>query len=557
MFEKFWNNCFNDAINLKERFKLLEEQKWDELTIMNEFMIQLGHYSMLISGEDIAKENGRNIHDYADEISDILLQLCAFCNIKKIQKEDIKYKKIICNDEKVIVMNIMSLTGQIIETILEDKKYRFNKERFGYKNKNDFIVDRISKIISLVFSIIEHRKIDIINSFKTMCIDANSFIDKKLHEYEYPIVDLHASWIALNPIQGCPNSCKYCFLSGVNLTKTTPKILATPQETVYKLINSPYYYKDIPICIETETDAFATPSNIKYIEELLNELDRNKIMNLKVFITKCLIPDEFIKTIKFLESKKHKFLFFISYSGLENDIEIGINKQNIKNNFINLNKYNLPIVHYWRPFLPQNSDKEKILDVYNFVKKYAKCSVAIGLKVKESYKNNLKFWNALEEIDDTTCAESIWTQTAYKYIWGKSTIIDKEYPIFKTTSCAIAYATKNPEKEACYNSFVCKNDNRCPKEQRDMCLQFYKELKKVDVNYIVDILKKLDLIDKNSKYNIEINDTEKVITIHGVSLNTKDFSLLSLLTRYKIKANKSNSDYYWNSFINDAKQIII
>lgn len=29
MFEKFWNNCFNDAINLKERFKLLEEQKWD------------------------------------------------------------------------------------------------------------------------------------------------------------------------------------------------------------------------------------------------------------------------------------------------------------------------------------------------------------------------------------------------------------------------------------------------------------------------------------------------------------------------------------------------
>ena len=95
-------------------------------------------------------------------------------------------------------------------------------------------------------------------------------------------------------------------------------------------------------------------------------------MNLKVFITKCLIPNEFIKIIKSLENKKHKFLFFISYSGLENDIEVGINKENIKNNFINLNKYNLPIVHYWRPFLPQNSDKEKILEVYNFVKHYAK-----------------------------------------------------------------------------------------------------------------------------------------------------------------------------------------
>ena len=36
-----------------------------------------------------------------------------------------------------------------------------------------------------------------------------------------------------------------------------------------------------------------------------------------------------------------------------------------------------------------------------------------------------------------------------------------------------------------------------------MCLQFYKELEKIDVNYIVDILKKLDLIDENSKYNID------------------------------------------------------
>ena len=187
MFEKFWTNCFNDAIHLKERFKLLEEQKWDELTIMDEFIIQLGHYSMLISGDNIAKENGRNIYNYADEISDILLQLCAFCNIKKIKKDDIKYRKVTYSDEKVIVMNIISLSGQIIEAILEDKKYRFDKERFGYKSRRDFIVDRISKIFSLVFSIVEYRKIDIINSFKAMCIDANMFIDKKLCEYKIKI----------------------------------------------------------------------------------------------------------------------------------------------------------------------------------------------------------------------------------------------------------------------------------------------------------------------------------------------------------------------------------
>ena len=56
MFEEFWNVCFNKAINLKNKFKLLEEKSWDELTIMNEFMIQLGHYSMLVSGEKISEE---------------------------------------------------------------------------------------------------------------------------------------------------------------------------------------------------------------------------------------------------------------------------------------------------------------------------------------------------------------------------------------------------------------------------------------------------------------------------------------------------------------------
>ena len=345
------------------------------------------------------------------------MQLCAFCNFKKITRENIEYQKIICDDEKSTIMNIMSLTGQIIEVILEDKKYRFNKERKGFKNKDDFIVDRISKIFSLIFSLIEFRNINIIESFNMMYLDANRFINKKIGEYSSPVIDLHASWIAVNPIQGCPNNCKYCFLNGLNLTNVKPKILTTPNETVKMLMNSVYYYRNIPICIGTETDIFATPANIKYATELLEEIDRNNIMNLKVFITKCWIPDSFIETIKKLENKGHKFLFFISYSGLDNDIEKGINKENIKQNFIRLNRFNIPIVHYWRPFLSQNSEKEKILEVYNFVKDYAKCSVAIGLKVKESYKNNLCFWSELEKVEETVCAESIWPKDAYKAIW--------------------------------------------------------------------------------------------------------------------------------------------
>lgn len=557
MFEEFWDKCFDNAIKLKERFKFIEEKNWDALTIMNEFIIQLGHYSMLVSGQDIAKEEGRNIVDHADELSDILLQSCAFCNFIKIRKEDIIFKEMKCQDEKIAVMNITSLAGQIIETLLEEDGYRFKKPRKGFFNKKDFIVDKITKIFSIIFSIIEYRGIDIIKEFNSMCENANNFIDKRISQYKFPIVDLHASWIALNPIQGCPNSCKYCFLNGVNLTKRKPKVLATVEETVDQLLKSEFYHPDIPICIETETDGFATPDNIKYIENLLNELDRNNINNIIVFITKCYIPKNFMIKVKELEKKNHKFLFFLSYSGLDNDIEIGINKEHIKRNFIQLTKMNLPVIHYWRPFLPENSTKEKIMEVYNFVKKYALCSVAIGLKVKENYKDKLDFWKEIQDIKETTCAESVWTKNAYEYIWGDKVIIDKDYPIFKTTSCAIAYATNQSEQEACFKSNVCINDNRCPEKQRELCRKYYSKLKKVDENYVRDILLKLKLINKDTKYDIRVNNELKSIDIQGVELTTKEFSLLTLLTKYKVKANKSNSDYYWNSFINDTKQIII
>ena len=90
-------------------------------------------------------------------------------------------------------------------------------------------------------------------------------------------------------------------------------------------------------------------------------------MNPKIFITKCGITEEFITKVEELKNKGHKFVFFLSYSGLDKDIEIGIDKEKIKNNFIKLFKANLDIVHYWRPFIKENSSHDIVEKVYNFV----------------------------------------------------------------------------------------------------------------------------------------------------------------------------------------------
>lgn len=213
---------------------------------------------------------------------------------------------------------------------------------------------------------------------------------KQKYQYNfYPIVDMHSTWLVLNPIQGCPKKCKYCFLRERGLNQIAPIVLATPEEAVESLLNSKFYIEDMPLCLFSQTDAFATPSNIEYAKQLVKILMQKDIKNPIIFITKCSIPLEFIEFIDYYEKQGKQFVFFLSYSGLESNVEVGVNKKDIQDNFVLLSKYNKKIVHYWRPLIPENSRKDIIDEVYNFVKKYSITSVTIGLKITEDIMNNI------------------------------------------------------------------------------------------------------------------------------------------------------------------------
>ncbi len=374
--------------------------------------------------------------------------------------------------------------------------------------------------------------------------------------YKYPIIDLHASWLVLNPIQGCPNKCKYCFLNGVGLTGVKPNELVTPDETVKMLRESILYDEQIPICIESQSDAFATPLNIKYVKELIAKIHNYKIYNTLIFITKCNIPDDFIEYLKTFKELGHHFIFFLSYSGLDNDIELGIKKENIKNNFIKLNNNGFDIIHYWRPFIPQNSSKEKILETIDFVKRYAKCSIAIGLKAQSTFIDKIDFWKEIHEYPNAIYAESIWTKEAFENIYGNNSILNSTYPIFQTTSCAIAYVKKECDRNAFYDSKICRKYNKCPEKQRNICNNYYQsKIRNISKEKVMELLNNLNLNTNNIK--IDIDYEKRKITLKNIELGMKEFTYLTQLTRYKIVAKKINEDYYWNTSVNNAKQLKI
>ena len=169
---RFINECYNEAIELKEKFKITESKEWDKITVLLELGVQIGHVFDIKCNNDDLKEPMRNINKLGDEISDILLQTIYLGYLEEVHfKEEIDF-------EYSDINGIIVLYGQLAETIMEETNYRFKKERFGFITRLDFIKDRILKIYVLMINYAKENNIDVIKEFKKMKKDAEGFLKK-------------------------------------------------------------------------------------------------------------------------------------------------------------------------------------------------------------------------------------------------------------------------------------------------------------------------------------------------------------------------------------------
>jgi len=357
----------------------------------------------------------------------------------------------------------------------------------------------------------------------------------------YPIIDFHSTWLAVNPIQGCINKCDYCFLQSQNLTGIIPKIICSPQETIDKLLIHKYYKNDTPLAFFTQTDAFVTSKNIKYLKEILKIIEMKNIRNPIIFITKCRIPDSVIQMFSELQEKGFKIIAYLSYSGLENDIEKGINHENIRQNFINLFENQIPIIHYMRPIIPQNGTFEKMHEVIKFTSKYTNITIFVGLKVQKEFIDKIEFWEDIE--DDAINKECIYPSSALENL----EIIKKIFPnqkIFHANACGLASLLQESEKCGFFGNDECiKND--CTQKQRNLCKNFYskKRTSEEDISYA--------LITKcghqNASWYFDANNN--LLSISSAEITISEQAYIRNLLNVKLSV-KTKKCYYWNTSIN-------
>lgn len=367
------------------------------------------------------------------------------------------------------------------------------------------------------------------------------------------VIEMHSSWLAINSIVGCPNGCKYCLLQATNDNNCFPRQLVSPKEAVNQLLEYKYYDKDIPLCLLPNTDVFVNSKNIEYLLDLLQELENQNIKNDLIIITKCNITDNVIKKVNKIKEKGQNVVFYISYSGLGKDIEPRISEEILQNNFKKLKENNIDVIHYFRPFLPQNSDPKRIEEILNFVNKYTDVSVTTGLALIETFIDKIECWNEVK-VNRELClkANCVWPESARNYF---NEDYSHKQQVFQTNTCGLNTKLKRPSTQY-YGTEECLNYNHCSKEQRERCKLAHQELKKELIKEkCLILLTKLGFNTESIEFNF---DKFGSLELRNIDLKISDASYLSykLGVKVYISTNKIVSNTY-NSTLNGAKPLVL
>lgn len=368
------------------------------------------------------------------------------------------------------------------------------------------------------------------------------------------LVAMHSSWLAIDSIRGCTNGCKYCLFQATGENNCSPKIVGTPSEAIEELLNFKYYDKKIPLCLLPGTDAFLNMENIGYLKNLIYEIINRGIVNDLIFVTKCFIPDDFIELLQEVKNTGRNVVVYLSYSGLGEEIEPNVVKKDIESNFKRLKKANINIVHYFRPFLPQNSTPEKLQEILNFVNQYTDVSTIMGLKLIRNFVDRIRdIWPDLPESREKLLkADSIWPEEAWNYFYEN---YSHSQNLFQTNTCALNCILRRPSPQY-FNSEECQSYNLCSDEQRELCAKscHYLDRKSV-IHRLYGYLSQLNIPSDEMTYCFDENGG---IALKNIDLTISDLSYLSFMLNLKIHLTDSNPfDNAYNSSFNGAKPLVL
>ncbi|MEU0244996.1 hypothetical protein ABZ192_11810 [Streptomyces sp. NPDC006235] len=299
-----------------------------------------------------------------------------------------------------------------------------------------------------------------------------------------PIIAEHDTWISVDPIIGCPANCAYCYLGPIGLKAQQPRPRVTPGRAVEMLCeyldetrgDLSHDMDSTPVCLGNYTDMLLTATNQEYLRGFASELAGAGLARPLVVVTKGRMPRALAEA---LDALNIAIVVFCSQSFHRTTMRLRTERgpvltpdETFDAGFSCRDFDNITMVHFWRPIVRSSvpSADWAIRTVRRLKASEYRCSVAIGLSAGAGIAQQELIETGLLEGRSRACDE-MWDDGAWADINTAAAAVG--YPVYRSTSCAIALATGKAEALGVWDhrrgaAEQCLPCN-CPTAQRALC----------------------------------------------------------------------------------------
>lgn len=278
------------------------------------------------------------------------------------------------------------------------------------------------------------------------------------------VVDYRKSGLSLNHVVGCPLDCAYCvrhMFDGYDLKR--PHLVVPDDVAVRQLVGHWAFRRHVtPIQIfNRATDPFL-PGVKDHLFATIEALDRLELTNHLLIITRWTVePSDVVRLeqLRFL-----KVTVLVTWSGITDDriepVDSRIAETSLE--VLAATARRTRKILYWRPLISGVNDTDAHFDKARALATHADAIAFTGLFMRNQMRAHFKAIGAHDPYDATARRKILPQHIEQRAIAAMTGL-----PVFRKTSCAIAYAHGLPDYNGHFG--IPELCDICPLEQRERC----------------------------------------------------------------------------------------
>lgn len=255
------------------------------------------------------------------------------------------------------------------------------------------------------------------------------------------VVEYRKSGLSLNHVVGCPLDCAYCVRHLFdNFGMKTPRALMSDADAVAMLLRHPYFRPHVtPIQLLNRATDPMLPIVKPNTFATLELLDEHQLTNHVLLISRYRIEPDDCERLNDLQHLKVTVL--ITHSGIDDPriepVDSAIAANSLKTAYAHARRYR--VILYWRPIVPGLNDTDDHLARARELSHHAHATVFTGLFYREQIRDYYRALG-LPEPYEQTARRKVFPESLERRILGAFAHRSGGAPLFRKTSCAVAYA---------------------------------------------------------------------------------------------------------------------